>query len=110
MNRIGRVNSGYYEEGYFFDCPGCGSMHVLPVRYSSVQAQQRGGNRPCWTFNGSLERPTFSPSLLVRWHHKCDGTQPRVCHSFIRSGQIQFLTDCTHALAGKTVDLPDIQD
>lgn len=26
---------------------------------------------------------------------------------FIRDGQIQFLGDCTHALAGKTVPLPE---
>lgn len=31
---------------------------------------------------------------------------PAVCHSFIRDGQIQFLSDCTHALAGQTVPLP----
>ena len=31
-----------------------------------------------------------------------------VCHHFIRDGKIQFLGDCTHALRGQTVDLPDI--
>lgn len=30
-----------------------------------------------------------------------------VCHSFIKDGKIQFLGDCTHALANQTVDLPD---
>ena len=29
------------------------------------------------------------------------------CHSFVRSGRIEFLSDSTHALAGQTVDLPD---
>ena len=32
----------------------------------------------------------------------------RVCHTFVTDGRIQFLSDCTHALAGQTVDLPDI--
>jgi len=32
---------------------------------------------------------------------------PSVCHSFVTDGRIQFLTDCTHALAGQTVDIPD---
>jgi hypothetical protein len=30
-----------------------------------------------------------------------------VCHSFVTDGKIQFLSDCTHALAGQTVALPD---
>ncbi len=29
-----------------------------------------------------------------------------VCHSFLTDGRIQFLDDCTHAMAGQTVDLP----
>ena len=29
-----------------------------------------------------------------------------VCHSFVTDGLIQFLGDCTHALAGQTVDMP----
>lgn len=28
-----------------------------------------------------------------------------VCHSFVFDGEIRFLGDCTHALAGKTVPL-----
>ncbi len=28
-----------------------------------------------------------------------------VCHSFVTDGQIQFLGDCTHKLAGQTVPL-----
>lgn len=31
-----------------------------------------------------------------------------VCHSFVTAGRIEFLPDCTHALAGQTVDLPEI--
>jgi hypothetical protein len=31
------------------------------------------------------------------------------CHSFVTDGRIQFLSDSTHALAGQTVDLPEIQ-
>jgi len=32
------------------------------------------------------------------------------CHSFIRAGQWQFLTDSAHALAGQTVDLAPLPD
>ena len=34
--------------------------------------------------------------------------KPLLCHSHVREGRIQFLSDCTHALVGQTVDLPDI--
>jgi hypothetical protein len=30
----------------------------------------------------------------------------KVCHSFVTDGRIQFLGDCTHALANQTFDLP----
>ena len=30
------------------------------------------------------------------------------CHSFVTDGRIQFLADCTHPLAGQTVDLPEV--
>lgn len=33
-------------------------------------------------------------------------TMPQ-CHSYLRDGQLEFLADCTHALAGKTIALPD---
>lgn len=77
-----------------FRCPGCDDFHTIRVG--------------TWTFNGDLERPTFSPSVLVRY----DVSPPNqhlsiVCHSFVTDGQIQFLGDCTHALAGQTVDLPE---
>jgi len=33
------------------------------------------------------------------------GDPPEHCHSFIRDGQIEFCSDSTHELAGKTVRL-----
>ena len=74
---------------WVFDCPGCHYSHPFDKR---------------WTFNGDVEKPTFSPSLLVY------GSPPHTprCHSFVRNGEIQFLSDSTHALAGKTVPLPDV--
>jgi len=95
-----------------FRCPGCNEVH---------QIQTGDGPGPRWGFNGDFDRPTFSPSVLVRGHQVSrdkDGkwtggwerdaagnTIPSVCHSFIRDGQIEFLGDCTHALAGQTVPL-----
>jgi hypothetical protein len=39
---------------------------------------------------------------LIRTDH-ADGA--RRCHLFIRDGALQFLSDCTHKLAGQTVDM-----
>lgn len=87
--------------GVRFDCPGCGEPHVVPTTGAKA-----------WGFNGSLDAPTLAPSILVHsvrnpWGPVFDST-PTVCHSFVRDGRIEFLGDCTHALAGQTVDLPDI--
>lgn len=87
------------EGTYLFRCPGCKSLHVI---YTDGAPPQY----PHWAFNGSLEAPTFSPSLLVRWNEL---SGEKVCHSFITDGNIQFLNDCTHPLAGKTVPLPDYE-
>lgn len=103
-----------------FDCPGCGEVHVLPVAPAAD-----GHPRPIWGYNGDPVRPTFTPSVLTRSGHHMDGDKKEcwcnykartgrkspftcgICHSFVTDGQIQFLDDCTHALAGQTVPLPD---
>ena len=78
-----------------FDCPGCKERHTLKVRPAPS---------PSWEFNGDYDRPTFRPSILVSLPGD-DEFPPEVCHSFVTNGQIQFLSDCTHSLAGQTVDL-----
>lgn len=105
-----------------FWCPGCNQCHAIPV----ADQHNPGIN---WGYNGNPERPTFTPSILVRSGHyvpssadQCwckfnadrvaKGEEPSgftcgVCHSFVTDGRIQFLNDCTHALAGQTVDLPE---
>ncbi|WP_145201437.1 DUF6527 family protein [Sphingobium sp. B2] len=87
-----------------FRCPGCNAQHVCSVN---------GANT--WQWNGSLDLPTLSPSVLITYNgpdagqDRGDGKNapPAVCHSFVTDGRIQFLTDCTHALAGQTVDIPE---
>ena len=90
------------EGGYVvFFCPGCDGGHVLRIG---------DGPHPRWTFDGNAERPTFSPSVLVTYGGADagkDDAPPAVCHSFVRDGRIEFLSDCTHALSGQTVDLPN---
>lgn len=105
-------------DGVSWWCPGCGEMHAIKV----------GGGG--WTWNGDKDRPTFSPSVKVTSGHYTDGghggcwckfnaeriakgEEPsgfkcECCHCFVRDGQIQFLGDSTHALAGKTVPMPPL--
>lgn len=78
----------------FFECPGCKIMHGISVGV---------GKGPRWGWNGSADRPTFTPS--IKTHYPYGWGAEIVCHSFITDGRIQFLSDCTHELAGKTVDM-----
>ncbi|MCA3488688.1 MAG: ammonia monooxygenase [Rhodobacter sp.] len=84
-----------------FWCPGCGEAHQIMV---SRDATPDG---PCWGFNGDGDCPTFTPSIFV--NRPGPSFHPGVpsCHSFVTKGRILFLQDCTHELAGQTVDLPD---
>lgn len=97
------VDQGGREYGYRISCPGCKAAGAHPMHILTT-----GADKPArWQFNGDLERPTFTPSLLCRYPW---GEERReiVCHSFITDGRIQFLGDSTHPLAGQTVDLPDL--
>lgn len=84
---------------FMFECPGCGCYHSLTVTEKNEFGSQ-------WKFDGNYVNPTFSPSLMVKYeNHKGQG----VCHSFIRDGYIQFLSDCTHSMAGVTTELPEVE-
>jgi hypothetical protein len=95
--------------GLTFWCPGCDGWHQVWTK----TARPGGG----WGFNGDLVRPTFSPSVLVTYDGPdADGKDtgfgggpPSRCHSFVRNGRIEFLPDCSHALANQTVELPEIE-
>lgn len=90
------------QRGYMFWCPGCDSEHLVTTE--GPQA---------WTFDGNLDSPTFSPSVLVRTGRAVDptfvreeGDPPEICHSFVRSGRLEFCADSQHHLSGRTVPLP----
>ena len=98
MAKVKRLtdNSGVYVS-WAFECPGCNMWHSCNETHPTPSA-------PKWIFNGDVERPTFSPSVLVRYP---DDGQEKRCHSFVTDGKIRFLDDCSHGLAGQTVELPD---
>lgn len=110
--KVERV-SGTEVEGYSFFCEGCVGYHMFYTRpwrrwNPATQKLSESLDGPVWTFNGDVEKPTFSPSLVVHEVvHEGKQLRPR-CHLFVREGRVQFLTDCGHALAGKTVDLLDV--
>ncbi len=80
------------------ECPACDMAH-------GVNLDPTNG-KPCWTWNGDKEKPTFHPSLLVTYPWGPERKEV-VCHSFVRNGQWHYLNDCTHSMAGRVVDLPD---
>lgn len=83
-------------QGHWHWCPGCRDLHCVPSRHPT------GG----WTFNGSMDAPTFSPSVKHTWNMRKEPS--RICHYFIRDGRIEYCGDCFHPLSGQTVPLPDI--
>ena len=109
MSLLSKVLHGLEGGRVAFQCPGCKRPH--PINVGAPPG-------PRWTYNGNPDKPTFMPSVLVRWSEPSDNPSefddsskdvPKVCHSFVTDGRIQFLSDCTHALAGQTVNLPEFQ-
>lgn len=85
-------------DSILYDCPGCGFLHAINI--------SPGNGKPCWTWNGSLESPTFSPSVHVAWGHS---SGKKVCHSFVRDGVVQLLSDCTQN-ADTSLAIPEWED
>ena len=98
LRKVSQCLAQVEEDRLYFECPGCGIAHGI---------SHGAGVGPRWGWNGNLDAPTFTPSILVRYTWSGG---PRVCHSFVTGGRIQFLEDCTHHLAGQTVDLLDWED
>lgn len=71
-------------------CEGCKQNHYADER---------------WRFNYNYEEPSFSPSIKVEIGHHPKPSD--ICHSFVKDGKIQYLNDCTHHLAGQTIELLD---
>ena len=71
----------------------------------SVEQPFRNGAQ--WSFNGSGDSPSFTPSMNISVGPFRDGSIER-CHYFVTDGRILYCGDSTHAMAGQTVDLPDV--
>ena len=85
-----RDTSGEFHAFKFF-CPACRTDHVLRDL----------------KFNGDHRKPSFTPSVCVRtWDENY--LVLSICHSYVIDGRIHYLYDCSHEMAGKVVELPDL--
>lgn len=108
MAKMTRKLQAHADGSFSHWCPACQHLHPIPAGR--------------WTFNGDMQRPSFSPSLKQmgkrievehgRWTgewildeagNAADGT----CHYFITDGNIQFCPDSWHKRSDVVV-LPDI--
>lgn len=104
---------GGQRAGLTFYCLACQQRHVVGLG---------------WQFNGNLDKPSFTPSVVVRLGHyltgdattcHCawsrrfprQGPEPRpcvLCHSVITDGMITYTSDCSHAFKNRTIPLPEL--
>lgn len=81
-------------------CPACQELHP----FSCDEPQDNGAK---WSWNGDAYFPTFTPSMKIRTGPWQDGHY-ETCHYFLKGGVIEYLSDCTHGMAGMEVALPVI--
>jgi len=82
---MAKLHTVSHDEVEFY-CPGCRKAHRISTRI--------------WTWNRSVETPTFTPGFLLYVGNDC-------CHVFIIDGELQYQTDSTHKLAGQRVSMPE---
>jgi hypothetical protein len=96
--RSWRDSEGKTGKRLFLWCPGCDSLHSVEVENPAQK----------WEWDGNRELPTISPSILVNGRPESVGVR---CHSYVKRGRWEFLSDCEHDLAGQKdvplVPLPD---
>ena len=95
MNVAQKIQRGERIEIWFL-CEGCRGKHMVVV----------AGGKTLWGWNDSLEKPTFTPSILCTWN---EPSGDKRCHSYVTDGEIKYLADSTHKLAGQTVPLQPIE-
>ncbi len=118
------VNPENGDEGLTYFCQGCGDSHSIKTKGAGA-----------WSWNGDVEKPVFGPSVSCKSGHFADGYDGKgcwcnfykenppeqdehvftckICHTFVgcngaQPGEVIFLGDCTHALAGTVQPFPDL--
>jgi hypothetical protein len=79
--------------GVRFKCPGClysdGEMQTHTVIVPAPEGEEASphtAGRPVWGWNGSLESPTFTPSINT-WFTGESGVVTYRCHSLVTDGK-----------------------
>lgn len=96
-------SDGHHIAAYFVYCPACERAHRLIVENEADPSH-------VWQFDGDMEYPTFTPSLLVESGPMRPGEPNHICHSYMRNGVWRFLGDCTHSLANHKTPMVDFPD
>jgi Family of unknown function (DUF6527) len=103
--------SGGGRSGIHFFCIGCNDLHTITTDGS------RG-----WSWNGDENQPVITPSVLVTRPAVSDAGEgfeeflkAQICHTFVgcngaQPGEIVYLSDCSHSLAGSVHLLQDIPE
>jgi len=101
---------------YSFECPGCKFTHFINT---DPRNPAKNKEKSVWGFNGNMDRPTFTPSILFRVGKYVPDLTPEqithaeemgpesnlVCHSYVMDGIIKILPDSTFN-GGKSFELP----
>jgi hypothetical protein len=108
--------------GEYIECPASRALYIrlmFPVEFAplrerilAVQTSGKQDGTPNWTWNGSIDAPTLQPSILTKWQAGDGNGNPGpdiVCHSFVNDGMVEFLSDCTHNLAGQSLELMEVK-
>lgn len=83
-------------------CPGCNDYHIVYTEDFAPHSRAR------WVWDGRYDTPTVTPAVLIKYGSQ--ETPRAVCHYFLRKGKLRFIEPTTHALAGMTVDLPELPE
>jgi hypothetical protein len=92
-------------------CPGCQCGHYVWVAHP----QSKGCT--IWGWNGSMDKPTFNPSIKVTAHRPLTAEEQEredrgsrvnnaiICHFYIRDGSFHYCSDSHHKFAGQVIPM-----
>lgn len=90
-----------FEGGTYHPCEANLATHIILNMPGPIPTRIIPLDR--WTWNGDTEKPTLNPSILSQCPPICE-----CCHTLVTDGKVRFLNDCSHELAGQTLDLLDV--
>jgi hypothetical protein len=88
----------------YWECPApnCGLVRI------PVEGSTSGETK--WAWNGSLDKPTLTPSVKVTWDFGDPPATHNCCHFNVTDGVIHFHGDCTHDMKNQTIPMPEITE